>query len=118
MVDAVTYPICLDILHQPIELPCHAYVCSGCLTEWIRVTVQLKCPCCYSITSLQLAKLKQPPELIIRLLGDIMAHCTSCETDVVARAYNTHSLQHTPLWSAQQATVNDSSKGCTSTSRK
>ena len=30
------------------------------------------------------AKLIQPPELINRLLGDIMVHCTSCGTDVMA----------------------------------
>ena len=85
MVDAVKCPSCLYMLHQPIELPCHAYaVCSSCLKEWIRVTVRLKCPCCYSVTSLQPAELIQPPELIIRLLGDIMVHCTSCGTDVMA----------------------------------
>ena len=84
MVDAVKCPICLYMLHQPIELPCHAYVCSSCLKEWIRVTVGLKCPCCYSVTSLQPAELIQPPELIIRLLGEIMVHCTSSGTDVMA----------------------------------
>ena len=84
MVDTVKCPICLYMLHQPIELPCHAYVCSSCLKEWIRVTVRLKCPCCYSVTSLQPAELIQPPELIIRLLGDIMVHCTSSGTDVMA----------------------------------
>ena len=84
MVDAVKCPICLYMLHQHIELPCHAYVCSSCLKEWIRVTVRLKCPCCYSVTSLQPAELIQPPELIIRLLGEIMVHCTSSGTDVMA----------------------------------
>ena len=84
MVDTVKCPICLYMLHQPIELPCHAYVCSSCHKEWIRVTVRLKCPCCYSVTRLQPAELIQPPELIIRLLGDIMVHCTSSGTDVMA----------------------------------
>ena len=37
-----------------------------------------------SSAPLQPAELIQPPELIIRLLGDIMVHCTSCETDVMA----------------------------------
>ena len=76
MVEAVKCPICLYMLHQLIELPCHAYaVCSSCLKEWIRVTVRLQCPCCYSVTSLQPAELIQPPELnIIWLLGDIMVH--------------------------------------------
>ena len=84
MFDAVKCPICLYMLHQPIELPCHAYICSSCLKVWIRVTVRLKCPCCYSVTSLQPAELIQPPELIIRLLGEIMVHCTSSGTDVMA----------------------------------
>ena len=106
IVDSLS-PICLDMLHQPIELPCHAYFCIWCLKEWIRVTVRLKCPCCYSVTSLQLAELKQPSELIIQLLGDIMVHCTSCGTDV-ARAYNVrHCGQH------KNATVNDSCTMCT-----
>ena len=84
MVDAVKCPICLYMLRQHIELPCHANVCSSCLKEWIRVTVRLKCPYCYSVTSLQPAELIQPPELIIRLLGEIMVHCTSSGTDVMA----------------------------------
>ena len=88
------------LLHQPIQLPCHAYVCGWCLKEWICVTVRLKCPCCYSVTSLQPAELKQH----VQLLCDIVMHCG---TDVVP------SLQHTPLRSAQQATVNDSSTSCT-----
>ena len=90
VVDAVMCPICLDMLQQPIELPCHAYVCDWCLKEWICVTLRLKCPCCYSVTSLQPAELKQPPELIIWLLGDIMVHCKFCGAEVAARAYNTH----------------------------
>ena len=44
MVDAVTCPICLDTLHQPIELPCNAYVCNGCLTEWICVPAAIQSP--------------------------------------------------------------------------
>ena len=80
----VNIAIMFHMLHQPIELPCHAYVCSWCLMEWICVTVRLKCPCCYSVTSLQPDELIQPPELIIRLLGDIMVHCTSSGTDGMA----------------------------------
>ena len=39
------------------------------------------------------AELIQPPELIVRLLGDIMVHCTASGTDdVVAWAYTTHTL--------------------------
>ena len=91
------------LLHRPIQLPCHAYVCGWCLKEWICVTVRLKCSCCYSVTSLQLAELKQ----YVQLRGDIVMHCG---TDVVA------SLQRTPLRSAQQATVNDSSTSCAQTS--
>ena len=41
MVDAVKCPICLYMLHQPIELPCHANVCSSCLKEWILGFVSL-----------------------------------------------------------------------------
>ena len=66
------------LLHQPIQLPCHAYVCGWCLKEWICVTVR------YSVTSLQLAELKQR----VQLLGDIVMHCG---TDVVA------SLQHNTI---------------------
>ena len=60
------------------------FVARVLIKEWIRVTVRLKCPCCYSVTSLQPAELIQPPELIIRLLGEIMVHCTSNGTDVMA----------------------------------
>ena len=79
MVDTVKCPICLYMLHQPHAM---SMFVASCLKEWI--TVGLKCPCCYSVTSLQPTELIQPPELIIRLLGDIMVHCTSSGTDVMA----------------------------------
>ena len=85
MVNAVKCPICLYMLHQPISRATMPCLCLWLVSkEWIHVTVRLKCPCCYSVTSLQPAELIQPPELIIRLLGDIMVHCTSCGTDVMA----------------------------------
>ena len=101
MVDAVMCPIYLDCYINQYSY--HAMPMF--VVEWICVTVRLKCPCCYSVTSLQLAELKQH----VQLLGDIVMHCG---TDVVA------SLQHTPLRSAQQATVENSSTSCTRTSSK
>ena len=89
------------LLHQPIQLPCHAYVCGWCLKEWICVTVQLEVP--LLLLSHQ-SSASRAQKQHVQLLCDIVMHCG---TDVVA------SLQHTPLRSAQQATVNDSSTSCT-----
>lgn len=47
-------PICLEILYQPLELPCRALVCTTCLVRWFEAfsCCGVKCPCCFTDTLL------------------------------------------------------------------
>ena len=90
MADTLSCPICLEILNQPIELPCRVYVCCTCLVQHIKTSLCLKCPCCYTTSDLQPEDLKSAPDLVVKLLSDIAVQCPSCKKDVIARNYNTH----------------------------
>ena len=96
MVDAVKCPICLYMLHQPIELPCHAYaICSLCLKEWIRVTVHSSAP-----AAIQSPVFSPPSSYSLQSLS---LHNGALYI-LWDRCYGL-SLQHTPLPSAQQAMI-------------
>jgi len=86
----LTCPICMDLVQRPIELPCKMYVCSSCLIDWIKITLRLKCPCCYTATDLQHKDIKSAPELVLHLLCDVMVCCPTCSKDVKGSEYNTH----------------------------
>ena len=40
-------PICLEILSQPIELPCSFLACAEYVIEWLKVSGTVLCPCCH-----------------------------------------------------------------------
>eukprot|EP00731_Ephydatia_muelleri_P003359 Em0001g3359a len=79
-------PICLKILHQPLELPCRALVCTACLIEWFKVfnCSGVKCPCCFHDTPITAPQLKAAPLLIQTLLRDIVLQCQTCRKDIKA----------------------------------
>eukprot|EP00731_Ephydatia_muelleri_P002959 Em0001g2959a len=85
-------PICLKILHQPLELPCRALVCTACLVEWFKVfnCSGVKCPCCFHDTPITAPQLKAAPLLIQTLLRDIVLQCQTCRKDIKACDYGTH----------------------------
>ena len=82
-------PICLRILHQPLELPCRALVCTACMVQWFKVCncSGIKCPCCFMDTAPQL---KAATLLIQTLLMDIALQCQTCRKDIKACEYGTH----------------------------
>ena len=43
-------PICMDILFQPLELPCRTLVCTACIVTWFTTfdCNGVMCPCCRS----------------------------------------------------------------------
>ena len=48
VLDQLECPVCLDILTQPMELPCKAMACAQCIIHWVATTGSVHCPCCYS----------------------------------------------------------------------
>eukprot|EP00731_Ephydatia_muelleri_P009881 Em0005g467a len=82
----------LKILHQPLELPCRALVCTACLVEWFKVfnCSGVKCLCCFHDTPITAPQLKAAPLLIQTLLRDIVLQCQTCRKDIKACEYGTH----------------------------
>ena len=51
---SLTCPLCLELLHQPIELSCGSLVCLSCCCKWLQVSGKIDCPCCRKTTDLML----------------------------------------------------------------
>ena len=83
MFDAVKCPICLYMLHQPIDHAMPMFV-VGVLRSGFVSLYDSSAPAAIQSPVFSPPSSYQPPELIIRLLGDIMVHCTSSGTDVMA----------------------------------
>ncbi|KAL5516722.1 hypothetical protein EMCRGX_G002128 [Ephydatia muelleri] len=84
--------VCLDVLCQPLELPCRALVCTMCTVQLFRTfnCNDVKCPCCYSETPVIPSELKPAPPLVQALLSNVMVHCITCTRDM--RAYGSQVL--------------------------
>ena len=90
--------VCLDVLCQPLELPCRALVCTMCTVQLFRAfnCNDVKCPCCYSETPVIPSELKPAPPLVQALLSNVMVHCITCTRDMRACEYNTHECSVSP----------------------
>ena len=89
ILEQVQCPVCLRILHQPMELPCRAL----CMVEWFKVfsCSEVKCPCCFTDTPLTAA-----PQLIQTLLTDMVLECQTCRKDIRGVEYITHQCSGEP----------------------
>ena len=65
--------LCFEVLNQPLELPCKARVCAKCIKQWIVVSADVKCPCCFDTAPLHL---NPAPTLVVNILCDVLIHCS------------------------------------------
>ena len=101
VLDQLECPVCLDILTQPMELPCKAMACAQCIIHWVATTGSVHCPCCYSCEPMHI---KPASNLVLLMLKDVLVHCTICTRDMRAAMYEHHectpSLTHEEQQSA------------------
>ena len=85
ILDQLQCLICLELLCQPLELPCRALVCTTCMVRWFEVfsCSNVKCPCCFVDAPLLPSALKPAPPIIMVLLQDIHIECSSCRRTYV-----------------------------------
>ena len=83
-------PVCLEILSQPVEMPCRALVCASCVISWLITSACSKCPCCFSDTPLDPASINPAPSLILKLLGEVLVCCPVCNTSVNVGVLDMH----------------------------
>ena len=91
-------PICLEILYQPLELPCRALVCTTCLVRWFEAfsCCDVKCPCCFTDSLLLPSGLRPAPSIFMALLNTLIIQCASCKRDMQRDDYNTHNCSVMP----------------------
>ena len=82
-----------SVLNQPLELPCKALVCAKCIKQWIVVSVDVQCPCCYDTAPLHL---NPAPTLVLNILGDVLIHCAVCSRDIKVRSFDDHQCTPSP----------------------
>ena len=85
--------LCLEVLNQPLELPCKALVCAKCIKQWIVVSADVQCPCCYDKAPLHL---NPAPTLVLNILGDVLIHFAACSRDIKARSFDDHQCTPSP----------------------
>ena len=89
-IDHLKCPVCLEVLSEPVELPCRAVLCATCITSWLTISASSQCPCCYSQTPLDPVHINPASSLILDLLGDILVYCPICKLEVKAGAFHQH----------------------------
>ena len=111
-------PLCVDILAQPIQLPCSTLACAQCIIQWVVTTASVHCPCCFSQQPIVLPLLQPASHLVLLLLKDVVVHCVSCSRDMRAGAYEEHECVLTLTASEERAAagllkraISTSSKG-------
>ena len=86
-------PLCLEVVKQPLELPCKALVCTKCIRQWIVMSADVQCPCCCDTAPLLL---NPAPTLVLKILGDLLIHCAACSRDIKARSFDDHQCTPSP----------------------
>ena len=95
-IDHLKCPVCLEILSQPVQLPCQSLVCASCVTGWLTVSASSQCPCCFSDTALDPGSINPAPSLILQLLGDVLVDCPTCKVCVKSRSFGEHQCTPQP----------------------
>ena len=104
-IDHLQCSVCMQVLSQPVELHCRALVCTPCLIGWLTVSASCTCPCCFLETTLTPADITPAPDLILKLLGDLLVCCPDCKASVTAGTYDEH--QCTPQVESSQGVSRD-----------
>lgn len=111
VLDHLRCPLCFDILDQPLELICNAFICAKCLKAWLVESADVQCPCCYNHKPLAPSHFKAASNLVLDLLGDVVVHCVLCSRDMKASSYQGHTCELPPtqeeMRSARQTAAHD-----------
>ena len=90
--EELTCPICVNIVERPIQLTsCSSIVCCQCLSQWLNITDDIKCPCCYGDHLKDFDTVKQPSQLFLSILGQLVVICKACQKKVKLESHSTHS---------------------------
>ena len=79
-------PLCLCILHRPVELPCRSLVYAECIITCLTSSTNT-CPCCYDNSTLTASSINAAPDVFLSLQSDILLHCNS---DISAGVCQSH----------------------------
>ena len=104
-IDHLQCSVCMQVLSQPVELHCRSHARTPCLIGWLTVSASCKCPCCFLEIPLTPADVKPAPDLILKLLGDLLVCCPVCKISVKAGMYDQH--QCTPEVESSQSVSKD-----------
>ena len=66
------YSVFLDIVTQPMELPCKAMACAQCIIHWVAMHIKLA------------------SNVVLLMLKDVLVYCRICTRDMRAAMYEHH----------------------------
>ena len=69
--------VCLDVLNRPV------LVCGLSYTQWVAVSGESSCPCCYTC-KMGNQDIREPPSAVMEILGSLTLTCKTCQQLVQA----------------------------------
>ena len=99
----LTGPICCSILQQPVQLKtCQSVVCCPCLVQWLQVSEDLQCPCCYSNHLSNFSMMEAAHPLLQKILGGMKVRCAKCISEVQMAAYILYQAHYCKTQTSEQ----------------
>lgn len=78
------------MLERPVELACGNSVCCNCCCEWVTISGNTTCPCCYS-HPLAVGYIHAPSHVVLSVLQNLLIECDKgCKRNVKAANYQQH----------------------------
>ena len=92
------------LLCRPLQLPCGHHMCAQCLRSKIKTTSSLQCDQCSTQHALQPESIVAPSSLLLDLLSEQVAKCTTCGEGVQIK----HLEQHIKSSCSEHISINAS----------
>ena len=68
-----------------------ALYAAQCLSQWLNITDDIKCRCCYGDDLKDFDTVKQPSQLFLAILGQLVVICKARQKNVKLESHSTHS---------------------------
>ena len=89
--DDILCCICKQTVDSPVYFTeCKSLACGPCSCEVFKQSDCLRCPCCDSDHIRDLAQIKEPPQLVLKVLANLEITCSICTKTTTSGTNNDH----------------------------
>ena len=80
--------ICLNIVDRPIMTPCRKLLCTECISEKIRTSLDVTCPSCTDTHTITSTSFTPASEVVLKVIEGLLLHCDQPSCTVVLELKN------------------------------